>query len=236
MARAVADKPTLAEQLLTRIRTGRYPPGTWLRQEALADEFAVSRTPIREALRQLEAQGIVHLVPNQGALVRSPDAREIREAYQVRAELEGLAAHLAVAWITDEQIDRLRRAQRAFITAVEAATPGSEKAAGPSHARRTSNWVEANDEFHAVIIEASGNQRLALVLAQLHIGFLRSIMLATVAIDGRFMRENIAQHDAILSAVERHDAAEARRTMAHHVQRSGEQMVRWLETAAKDAQ
>src|SRR5260221_13200368 len=101
---------TLSEQLIS----GEVAAGAWLRQNALADQFQVSRTPIRQALRQLHAQGLVEIVPNQGAYVRGPSAREIHEAYVVRAELEGVAAELAAELISESQLQRLREAERLF--------------------------------------------------------------------------------------------------------------------------
>jgi DNA-binding GntR family transcriptional regulator len=226
----------LAEQIAAVIRSGEYPPGSRLRQESLAERFKVSRTPIREALRMLEAKGVLELIPNQGAVVRMPAQREIREAYQVRAELEGLAAELAAEWITESQIERLAEAEARFRRSVEAlslAEASGAAAAPKAKARgarpRQPTWVESNEDFHDVIVEAAGNRRLRSVLADLHAGFLRPVMLATTAIDGRWMRENVAQHEAILAAIVRHDAAEARRQTTHHVKRSGELMLRWLE-------
>src|SRR3954451_8950118 len=103
--RALVDK--LAAQLQARVLNGELASGTRLRQEALAEEFGVSRTPIREALRKLQASGLVEVQPRRGALVRAPSAREIRAAYEVRAELEGLAAELAARRIHQEQLDLL---------------------------------------------------------------------------------------------------------------------------------
>jgi DNA-binding GntR family transcriptional regulator len=201
-----------------------------LRQEALAEEFSVSRTPIREALRQLEVKGVIQHVPNQGAVVLAPSARDIREAYQVRAELEGLAIQLAVEWITDEQIERMRAAQRRFTQTVEKLTIAARMSNAKAHLKNVPNWVESNDEFHGVVIEASGNRRLSQMIRDLHIGFTRSIMLSAMTMDGRRMRENVSQHEAILSAITRHDAVEARKAMTHHIQRSGELVVWWLES------
>ena len=79
---------TIARELERRIITGEYSAGQRLRQEALAAEFGVSRTPIREALRTLEAATFLQMVPRRGAIVRLPSPREIRDAYAVRAELE----------------------------------------------------------------------------------------------------------------------------------------------------
>ena len=200
-----------------------------MRQEALAKEFSVSRTPIREALRQLEVKGVIQHVPNQGAIVLAPNARDIREAYQVRAELEGLAVSLAVERITDEQIERMRKAQKKFADTVEKLTIQARRSNARSRLRSVPNWVESNDEFHGVVIEASGNRRLRQMIRDLHLGFTRNVMLLALMMDGRRMRENVLQHEAILSAIARHDATEARKAMAHHILRSGELAVWWLE-------
>ncbi len=220
----------LADKINAKIVSGEYPPGTRLRQEALAETFSVSRTPIREALRQLEVKGVVQHTPNQGAMVRALSARDIREAYQVRAELEGLAAELAVEWITDAQIERIRAAQARFAQAVEQLATAKDKKLARSPAAKLPNWVDANDAFHAVILEASRNRRLSQVAQDMHIGFTRGVMMSALAMDGQRMRENVAQHDAILDAIERRDAAAARRAMTHHILRSGEIMVWWLES------
>jgi len=226
-----ADKQvgSLAELISAKISAGEYPPGSHLRQEALAEEFSVSRTPVREALRQLEVRGVIQHVPNQGAIVLAPNARDIREAYQVRAELEGLAISLAVEWITDEQLERMRNAQRKFSETVEKLTVSAKMSNAKAHLKNIPNWVESNDEFHGVVIEASGNRRLRQMIRDLHLGFTRSVMLSALTMDGRRMRENVSQHEAILSAITRHDAVEARKEMTHHILRSGELVVWWLE-------
>jgi DNA-binding GntR family transcriptional regulator len=226
------EKPvgSLAERISAKISAGEYPPGSRLRQEALAEEFAVSRTPIREALRQLEVKGVIQHVPHQGAIVLAPDARDIREVYQVRAELEGLAISLAVEWITDEQVERMRNAQAKFAETVEKLTAAARMSNAKARLKNVPNWVESNDEFHGVVIEASGNRRLRQMIRDLHLGFTRSVMLSALTMDGRRMRENVSQHEAILSALARHDAIEARKEMTHHILRSGELVVWWLES------
>lgn len=219
----------LAGRISAKIFAGEYPPGSRLRQEALAEEFSVSRTPIREALRQLEVKGVIQHRPNQGAIVLAPNARDIRDAYQVRAELEGLAISLAVEWITDEQIERMRGAQKRFADAVDKLI-AARKSNAKTHPKNVPNWVESNDEFHGVVIEASGNRRLKQVIRDLHLGFTRNVMLSALTMDGRRMRENVSQHEAILSATSRHDPIEARKVMTHHILRSGELVVWWLES------
>jgi DNA-binding GntR family transcriptional regulator len=228
---ATADQlvGSLADRISAKILAGEYPPGSPLRQETLAEEFSVSRTPIREALRLLEVRGVIQHRPNQGAIVLAPNAQDIRDAYQVRAELEGLAISLAVEWITDEQIERMRRAQKRFAGAVDKLI-AARKSNPRAHPKNVPNWVESNDEFHGVVIEASGNRRLKQMIRDLHLGFTRNVMLSATMMDGRRMRENVLQHEAILSAISRHDATEARKAMTHHILRSGELAVWWLQS------
>jgi DNA-binding GntR family transcriptional regulator len=223
---------SLADRISAKIFSGEYPPGSRLRQEALAEEFSVSRTPIREALRQLEMKGVIQHRPNQGAIVLAPNALDIKDAYQVRAELEGLAISLAVEWITDEQMERMRRAQKRFAATVDKLI-AARKSNAKTRLDNVPNWVESNDEFHGVVIEASGNRRLRQVIQDLHLGFTRNIMLSALTMDGRRMRENVSQHEAILRAMSRHDAIEARKAMTHHILRSGELAVWWLESKGR---
>ena len=149
----------LAIKIQSRILAGDYVRDEWLRQDALATEFGVSRTPVREALRKLEASGSLTLVPHRGARVRWPTPRETREAYQVRAELEGLAAELAAEAIVDRELDRLREAQGVFREAADAFL------AKPEAADARERWQTANDLFHSVIHAASRNRRLAKTVA-----------------------------------------------------------------------
>src|SRR5580692_11455926 len=80
----------IVERIEDKIALGEYRPGDRLRQEQLAEEFSISRTPVREALRLLEAKGVISQEHRHSAVIRAPSTREVRETYQVRAELEGL--------------------------------------------------------------------------------------------------------------------------------------------------
>src|SRR6201990_92978 len=104
----------LVERIHAKIALGEYAPGERLRQELLAEEFNVSRTPIREALRLLEAKGVISQAHCHSAVIRAPSAREVRETSQVRAELEGLASELAAQWISDNQLEDLRPIHNSF--------------------------------------------------------------------------------------------------------------------------
>jgi len=224
----------LAERIAERIRSGTYPAGSRLRQEALAQQFDVSRTPVREALQQLEARGLVVHSPRQGVVVRTPSPVEIREAYLVRAELEGLAAELAAEWLTEEDFAALHAAQARYGAAMRLHATRQREADPRAEAGTSSNWMAENDAFHAIILRASGNARLRATVDELNAGAARSFSFAALGIAVGELRENIAQHDAIVAALERRDGIEGRRVMVHHIRRSGEIFARWVERRAAE--
>ena len=114
-----ADDIALA--LEEAIVSGEIPPGSTLRQEHLSEQFQVSRTPVREALRRLAALGLVTFEPNRGVRVRMLSLDEIREAFMVRAELESLATEIATPKMTDDDLAELERAERRFHRATRGA-------------------------------------------------------------------------------------------------------------------
>jgi len=211
--RGVVDD--LAEAIQTRIISGDFPAGARLRQEQLAAEYRLSRTPIREALRKLQAEGTVELVPNQGAVVRGTTVRDVREGYEVRAELEAMAAALAATWITDEHLTQLREAEELFRRAIEDSQPGT--------------WARANDQFHEAVQAAAGNERLRRTIRDLHKAFPRRLTWGALQADSRLLTENVDQHHAVFEAIERRDPDAARDAMRRHILRAGELVARWVE-------
>ncbi len=226
----------LAETLRARVLSGEIPSGTRLRQEAIAREFGVSRTPVREALRQLQAMGVAQLEHNRGAVVRGPTPRELREAYEVRAELEGLAAELAATRIGDEQLGRLREAQQLFRRSIETLISRRRRGSGrePSWAD-DSDWVRANDLFHQVIQEAAGNGQLLRTIGDLHRSFPRALTWSALSGSSALLEENVRQHNAILEAIEQRNPDEARRRMIEHVRAAGELIAHRFELASDGA-
>lgn len=224
----------LAASIQARVLNGEIPTGTRLRQETLAAEFGVSRTPVREALRKLQASGLVEVQPRRGALVRVPSPREVREAYEVRAELEGLAASLAASRIRDGELRRLRAAQALFRRSVASllvwrrSRAEGEQLPADAHAE----WIEGNDTFHLAIQEAAGNRRLQATLADLHRGFPRDLTWIVLGENAKLLEQNVAQHEAILEAIEGHDPEAARRRMVEHVRTAGELVTRRFEERA----
>lgn len=229
----------LAEKIQERISSGEFPPGRRLRQELLAKEFEVSRTPIREALRRLEAKGVVSQAHRRSAVVCAPSSRDVRETYRVRAELEGLAAQLAAAWISDAQLRLMRETHQRFAAAVEklARQSATAMAQQTGEAKITTQmstaaeaWITTNAAFHRIIHEASDNRRLSAIIHDLNLGQIRSIMLSTIlGMDAHRLRLNLKHHETILAKLEQRDAGGAREAVMEHILESGDFVVRWLE-------
>jgi DNA-binding GntR family transcriptional regulator len=217
--RALVDK--LAAQLQARVLDGDLAPGTRLRQEALAEEFGVSRTPIREALRKLQASGLLELRPNRGALVRGLTPREISDAYAVRAELEGLAAEVAALRIDQAQLERLHRAQGQFRDALARMRGGTRNGRRRLSERDIEAWGAANDEFHQTIQAAAGNEVLAATLRHLHRSFPRGLSRLVLRESTSLLEANVGEHEAVLAAIERREPEAARALMQQHVIRAG---------------
>jgi DNA-binding GntR family transcriptional regulator len=222
---ALVDR--LAATIRSRVQSGEIEVGSWLRQETLAAEFGVSRTPIREALRKLQANGIVEVKPHRGALVRGPTGREIRDAYEVRAELEGLAADLASSRIDDRGLEDLHDAQAMFRQAVEAIVERGRRRRSASPPR--GDWARANDRFHEAILAAAGNEPLLAIVQELHRRFPRDLTWAALSGNSSLLEQNVNEHARVLEAVEARDAAEARARMVAHVRGAGELIARQLE-------
>lgn len=210
----------IAATLQTRVLRGEIPSGARLRQETLAAEFGVSRTPVREALRTLQASGIVELAPHRGAVVRGPTARDVREAYEVRAELEGYAAELAADRIQEQQLRLLHEAEALFRHSIDSLLEG--RRSGTARTRvEIEDWTRANDLFHQAVLDAAGNARLAATLADLHVSIPRDLTSIVLSESSRLLQENVEEHSTILTAIEGHDPAEARRRMCAHVRHAG---------------
>lgn len=229
--RALVDK--LASQLHARVLSGELPSGMRLRQEALAQEFGVSRTPVREALRKLQEGGLVELQPHRGAVVRGLSPREIRDAYEVRAALEALAAQLAAERISHEQLERLNHVQGKFRAALErtAERRSGGREVGEHEIRL---WGSANDEFHQTIHKASTNQVLVAALAQLQRNFPRDLSRLVVSESTAMLEANVREHEAILEALSRNDGTAAYELMQQHVARSGRLVTLRLEQRAAE--
>ncbi|HKB95054.1 MAG TPA: GntR family transcriptional regulator [Gaiellaceae bacterium] len=197
------------------IVSGELAPGTVLRQEQLSEQFNVSRTPIREALRRLAALGLVSFVPNRGVRVRTLSGDELEEAFLVRAELEGLATEIATPKFTPENIAELDEAEKRF-----AAISQELRSREPGDERRTimGDWVRANHAFHDVIYRVAGLPLVEQLAKSARRTFSGPAVWAPGdhSIDGLYAK-NAEQHRAIKQAIAAGSATGARALAREHV-------------------
>jgi DNA-binding GntR family transcriptional regulator len=176
------------ERLLEAILDGRYPPGARIVETRVARELGTSQAPVREALRDLEALGVVETTAFRGARVRRPSAAELLEAFEIRAELESLGARLAVSRLTDADLDELA----GYVDQMQAAA-----VAGDTRAEAT-----ADASFHGRIVELAGNATLGRVWRTLE-PFSRTYI--TIVAPGADRRRIADEHLPVLDALRRRD-------------------------------
>ncbi|MBK8084873.1 MAG: GntR family transcriptional regulator [Devosia sp.] len=198
-------KRTSAEEirrgLAERIISGALPPGTPLDESTIAAEFAVSRTPVREALRLLAASGLVDQRPHAKALVAKPDEAELAGMFEVMAYLEALCAGLAALAMTT--------AEREALDALHAAMAPIVRDGD------TARYAEANDVFHTAIYQGAHNGYLSEITRSTR-QRLQPFRRAQFAALGRLARSH-AEHGLIVEAILRGDRAEAEAAMRRHI-------------------
>ncbi len=212
-----ADDIALA--LEEAIVSGEIPPGSTLRQEHLSEQFQVSRTPVREALRRLAALGLVIFEPNRGVRVRMLSRDEIREAFMVRAELEGLATEIATPKMTDDDLAELERAERRFHRATEALVEMSHE--GRQDLQIARDWLHLNHSFHDVIYRAADVPLIERMAKAARRTFLVKPVWATGADLDELYLKNDRQHRAIRNAIAARSPEGARVLAREHVLSSG---------------
>ncbi len=191
--------------------SGHYPPDSRIVETQVARELGTSQAPVREALRGLEAIGVVEIAPFRGARVRRPSRRDILEAYVVRSALETLAARLAVPALTDANLEQLR----ALLDAMQAAARDND-----------GHGVAAADaSFHARIVELADNATLLRLWRSLE-PFSRTYL--TLVAPGADPQWSADLHAPILAALERRDAEAVMDALRRHFEEVSENMAsRW---------
>ncbi len=201
----VADR--VADILREAIAKGSLKAGTPLRQDELATQFEFSRMPIRDALRQLEAEGIVSIHPTRGAFVARMDATEIGEIYAVRELLEIEALRLALPKLTDAQLE-------------EAASVLDQIDAEPDIAR----WGGLNRAFHLALYGACGNARLLNLIEAQHNAADRYVRILLSNLDYRARSQ--AEHRRLLAACRKGDEDQALTWLAKHLRDGSKTLVK----------
>lgn len=204
----------IAARLTERIVAGDYAPGRRIMEQALAAEFAVSRGPVREALRILERDGLVTILPRRGALVTNPSIEEVKEIFDIRAMLNGLR---------DRSIaESARRAE--VLPRLEAEVAKLARYAGDP--RRRQDYVETVWALNRVLNQACPNARLRAILDSLARQTLRYSQLGLASAERR--RQSVEHWTKLLAAMSKGDAAQAERIARKRVEDSRDAAIRAL--------
>lgn len=190
-----------ADLIRQAVIDGRVAPGQRLKEEELAQQFGLSRTPIREALLVLQTEGLLEAAPNRGATVRSYDAAELEEMYDLRALLEGHAARRAASRVTAEQLAELRASCDRF----SGLLGGDDLQA----------LVTENNLFHGVILDAAGSERLAGMVRK--VVALPLVYKSYVWYSPAQASASLHSHLQLVTALEQGDGARAELVMREHV-------------------
>lgn len=207
------------------IVSGRLRPGDRLVQDDIASRLSVSRTPIREAIRHLEALGLVVTEKNRGAFVRPLDPKHIRDSWVIRAELEALAARLATPLVSAASMKMLNEFQGDYRAAVFELV-NSES---PEHLAETfDNWNAANEGFHGTLLAVADNDQLLESVDRLQAGYPRRLGWLSVTSSRRSSMARVREHDVILRHLSSGNADAAGKAMRKHILDTGSEFVRWL--------
>ena len=201
------------DKLKKAIIYGELGPGEKISEFELAKKMHASRTPVREAFRQLQVEGYITAVQNRGAFVTKLPPKEIGEVYDIVRLLEGYATELAVQRISDSDLTKLKKHQ--------------QKLAAYASKRKFRDYIEENTEFHHFITCLSGNDCLARTVTELRARIYR-YRLTSVMIPGYFKRY-ASDHEKIIRLMTKRDAGLARKHMEEHVNFVKEVLVNFLE-------
>lgn len=205
LQKEVTDKYSLRGRVFNKIRedilSGVYQENDELKENTIGLELGVSRTPVREALRQLELEGLVTMIPNKGAYVTGITSKDIHDIYIIRSYLEGLCAKWACEHIKDAQIEELD--EILYLSEF--------------HARRSHNeqLVDLDNKFHDLIYRASGSKILDHVLSDFH-HYVERIRKITLSRSSRATQSN-AEHALILEAIKKRDGDLAESLAHDHI-------------------
>jgi DNA-binding GntR family transcriptional regulator len=202
----VVERKTLHDQLAAHLRDmimeGVFKPGEKIQEQDLCVRFGVSRTPIREALRVLAAEGFLTLTPNRGARIALSSVEEIEEFYPIIGALEGLAGELACSRITDDEIKHIEKLHERMVARYHKGELGASK--------------RLNREIHEAIFEAAGNAALT--------AHYRNLMIRTHSIryfvrkSPERWREALDDHERMITALRARDGVRLGQILREHLQ------------------
>lgn len=209
----VTDKYSLRGRVFHKIRedilSGRYKENEELKESAIGGEMGVSRTPVREAFRQLELEGLIQIVPNKGAYVTGITVKDVKDIYRMRSLLEGLCARWATENITKEQMEEME--ENIFLSEFHAKKGHREQMA------------ELDNRFHEIMYEACNSKMLEHALKDYHQYVLR-LRKRTLSTEQRSSASN-AEHKKIMEAIKAGQGEKAEKLANRHMLNAYENMV-----------
>lgn len=210
----VTDKYSLRGRVFNKVRddilSGKYKENDELKEIAIGEELGVSRTPVREAFRQLELEGLIQIIPNKGAYVTGITIEDVKDIYMIRSKLEGLAAAWACEHITNEQLEEME--ENIYLAKFHA-----EK----GHFDQMS---ELDSRFHEILYEACHSKILEHHLRDYH-QYVQRVRRKTLSTIDRSLASN-AEHQAIMEAIREKDSAKADKLATLHIHNAYENMVK----------
>lgn len=203
-------RETVCEVLRNAIKRGILEPGERLMEVQLAEELGISRTPVREAIRKLEQEGYVIMMPRRGTYVSSLSVHDVKEIFEIRSALETLAAVLATMRIEPEELDKLR----ALLTEIEGHIENSNM----------DKIVATDIEFHGLLYQVSRNERLVAIISNLMEQLARFRTLS-MSYPGR-LQETLAEHRAMVEAIATGNEDAAREAAERHMEQAEETLLK----------
>lgn len=210
-------REVVCESLREAIRNGILKPGERIMEIQLAEELGVSRTPVREAIRKLELEGYVVMMPRRGTYVANMSIRDINEIFEIRTALESLSNGLAAEHITDEELEHL---QRLLVIIGGYIKEGNME-----------KIVETDIEFHDLMYHAARNQRLVGIISNLRDQLTRFRTLS-MSYPGR-LEATLEEHKAIVEAIANGDRKGARKAAEKHMENSEKTLLQAMDEMKK---
>lgn len=199
----------VADKLRDQIIRGEIPEGAQLRQDAIATQYRVSRIPVREALRQLDAEGLIAIVPNRGAVVPALSPDDIEELFAIRALLEPEVLKLSIPHLTDDDFAEAEDVLRKYVRELR-------------REEHVSAWGRTNWQFHSILYSRANQPRFMAIIRNVNNSGERYTRLQLYLTHG--MKRANEEHDQILELCRRREAPAACKLLRQHIQYAGESL------------
>ena len=210
-------REVVCETLRDAVRRGLLQPGERLMEIQLAEDLGVSRTPVREAIRKLEMEGYVIMMPRRGTYVADLSIRDINEVFEIRTSLESLASGLAAERINEDELEKLQR----LLVEIGAYIKSGDM----------ESIVRTDTEFHDLLYQASRNTRLVGIISNLREQLTR-FRTTSMSFPGR-LKATLEEHRKIVEAIAQGDEKAARKAAEHHMEKSEQTLLASMKAKEK---